>query len=147
MRNLVNIFASKEDMLYQALQVDSNREITYCKKVDKHFVEELNRRKPKDLQTIKRLWCGDDHEYHSHYDSSRYRCLYAHQTIMQSKTLKPHRLVGFRENTQNNFRGSGGTSSDQDYHSSRAKPESVNQVLFFSELSVLLLDLPLHKLV
>lgn len=78
LRNLVNIFASKEDMLYQALQVNENRENTYCKKVDKHFVEELNRKKPKDLQTIKRLWYGDDREYHSHYDSSRYRCLNLH---------------------------------------------------------------------
>ncbi len=78
LRNLVNIFASKEDMLYQALQVNENRENTYCKKVDKHFVEELNKRKPKDLQTIKRLWYGDDREYHSHYDSSRYRCLNLH---------------------------------------------------------------------
>lgn len=78
LRNLVNIFASKEDMLYQALQVDSNRESTYCKKVDKRFVEELNKRKPKDLQTIKRLWYGDNAEYHSHYDSSRYRCLNLH---------------------------------------------------------------------
>ena len=78
LRNLVNIFASKEDMLYQALQVNSERENTYCKKVDKHFVEELNRRKPNDLQTIKRLWYGDDREYHPHYDSSRYRCLNLH---------------------------------------------------------------------
>ena len=78
LRNLVNIFASKEDMLYQALQVDSNRESTYCKKVDKRFVEKLNKMRPKDLQTIKRLWYGDDCEYHSHYDSSRYRCLNLH---------------------------------------------------------------------
>ena len=78
LRNLVNIFASKEDMLYQALQVNSGREITYCKKVDKRFLEELNRQKPKDLQTIKRLWYGDNAEYHSHYDSSRYRCLNLH---------------------------------------------------------------------
>lgn len=78
LRNLVNIFASKEDMLYQALQVNENRENTYCQKVDKHFVEELNKRKPSDLQTIKRLWYGDDREYHSHYDSSRYRCLNLH---------------------------------------------------------------------
>lgn len=78
LRNLVNIFASKEDMLYQALQVNENRENTYCKKVDKHFVEEMNRKKPKNLQTIKRLWYGDDREYHSHYDSSRYRCLNLH---------------------------------------------------------------------
>ena len=77
-RNLVNIFASKEDMLYQALQVDSNRERNYCKKVDKHFLEELNRRKPTSLQTIKRLLYGDDADYHSHYDPSRYRCLNLH---------------------------------------------------------------------
>ncbi|MCM1221348.1 MAG: amidoligase family protein, partial [Lachnospiraceae bacterium] len=81
LRNLVNIFASKEDMLYQALQVNENRENTYCQKVDKHFVEELNRKKPKDLQTIKRLWYGDDYEYHSHYDSSRYRCLNLHSVF------------------------------------------------------------------
>ena len=58
---------------HSAVFVDSNRESTYCKKVDKRFVEELNRKKPKDLQTIKRLWYGDNAEYHSHYDSSRYR--------------------------------------------------------------------------
>lgn len=81
LRNLVNIFASKEDMLYQALQVNENRENTYCQKVDRHFVEELNRKKPKDLQTIKRLWYGDDYEYHSHYDSSRYRCLNLHSVF------------------------------------------------------------------
>lgn len=78
LRNLVNIFASKEDMLYQALQVNSNRENTYCKKVDKRFLEELNKKKPKDLQTIKRLWYGDNSDYHSHYDLSRYRCLNLH---------------------------------------------------------------------
>lgn len=78
LRNLVNIFASKEDMLYEALQVNSNRESNYCKKVDQQFLEKLNKIKPKDLQTIKRLWYGDDREYHSHYDSSRYRCLNLH---------------------------------------------------------------------
>lgn len=81
LRNLVNIFASKEDMLYQALQVKSNRERRYCQKVDQHFLEELNRRKPKDIQTIKKLWYGDDREYHSHYDSSRYRCLNLHSVF------------------------------------------------------------------
>lgn len=78
LRNLVNIFASKEDMLYRALQVNSDRENRYCKKVDKRFLEELNKGKPKDLQTIKRLWYGDNSEYHSHYDPSRYRCLNIH---------------------------------------------------------------------
>ena len=78
LRNLVNIFASKEDMLYQALQVNSNRENTYCKKVDQQFLEKLNKIKPKEIQTIKHLWYNDDADYHSHYDSSRYRCLNLH---------------------------------------------------------------------
>ncbi len=81
LRNLVNIFASKEDMLYQALQVNANRENSYCRKVDKQFLEELNRKKPTDMQTIKRLWYGDNAEYHSHYDFSRYRCLNLHSVF------------------------------------------------------------------
>lgn len=78
LRNLVNIFASKEDMLYQALHVDSNRENTYCKKVDQQFLEKLNKIKPKTVETIKHLWYNDDADYHSHYDQSRYRCLNLH---------------------------------------------------------------------
>ncbi len=74
----MNIFASKEDMLYQALQVNSGRKNTYCKKVDKRFLEELNKKKTKDLQTIKHLWYGDNAEYRSNYDLSRYRCLNLH---------------------------------------------------------------------
>ena len=30
------------------------------------------------MQTIKRLWYGDDREYHTHYDVSRYHCLNLH---------------------------------------------------------------------
>lgn len=71
-------------MLYQALQVNSNRENTYCKKVDQRFLEQLNKKKPKDLQTIKRLWYGDNSDYHSHYDSSRYRCLNLHPVFTDS---------------------------------------------------------------
>ncbi len=78
LRNLVNIFASKEDMLYQALQVNSNRENTYCKKVDQQFLEKLNKIKPQTVQTIKHLWYNDDADYHSHYDPSRYHCLNLH---------------------------------------------------------------------
>ena len=37
-RNLVNIFASKEDFLWDALQVSTARE-SYCHKMDKQFIE------------------------------------------------------------------------------------------------------------
>lgn len=71
-RNLVNIFASKEDFLWDALQVSSARE-SYCHKMDKQFIEEINRKKPKDMEEIKGLWYhGRMSEQFQHYSNSRY---------------------------------------------------------------------------
>lgn len=71
-RNLVNIFASKEDFLWDALQVSSARE-SYCHKMDKQFIEDINRKKPKDMEEIKRLWYhGRMNEQFQHYSKSRY---------------------------------------------------------------------------
>ena len=71
-RNLVNIFASKEDFLWDALQVSSARE-SYCHKMNKQFIEDINRKKPKDMEEIKRLWYrGRMSEQFQHYSNSRY---------------------------------------------------------------------------
>ena len=71
-RNLVNIFASKENFLWDALQVSSARE-SYCHKMDKQFIEDINRKKPKDMEEIKRLWYhGRMSEQFQHYSNSRY---------------------------------------------------------------------------
>lgn len=77
-RNLVNIFASKEDFLWDALQVSSARE-NYCQKCDSEFVEQLNRKKPKTMDGIKKLWYkGDMEQLHTHYSSTRYKALNLH---------------------------------------------------------------------
>ena len=71
-RNLVNIFASKEDFLWDALQVSTARE-SYCHKMDKQFIENINRKKPKDMEEIKKLWYrGRMSEQFQHYSNSRY---------------------------------------------------------------------------
>lgn len=76
-RNLVNIFASKEDFLWDALQVSSARS-GYCAKSDPRFVEELNRKKPKTIEKIKELWYrGNMSEQYRHYSNTRYHALYA----------------------------------------------------------------------
>lgn len=78
LRNLVNIFSSKENFLWDMLQVSSERS-SYCQKVDKRFVEELNRKKPPTIEGIKRLWYrGDMDEQYKHYSSTRYRALNLH---------------------------------------------------------------------
>lgn len=71
-RNLVNIFASKENFLWDALQVSTARE-SYCRKMDKEFIKEINQKKPTDMETIKRLWYhGRMSEQFQHYSNSRY---------------------------------------------------------------------------
>ena len=81
LRNLVNLVANKEDMIYRALNVEAGREMRYCKKTDPQFLRELNEKKPKDLQTFRQIWYQDSRQNmtHGHYDSSRYRCLNLHR--------------------------------------------------------------------
>lgn len=73
LRNLVNIMTSKEDLIYKALKVDRQREGSYCKKVDKRFLEKLNKRKPETLTEFADLWYeGYYEDRNRHYHRSRY---------------------------------------------------------------------------
>ena len=87
LRNLVNIVASKEDMIYRALQVNRGRELSYCRKVDPDFLERLNTQKPKDMQSLKDLWYNGYDGSGEHYHSSRYRCLNLH-SVFQKGTIE-----------------------------------------------------------
>lgn len=87
LRNLVNIVAAKEDMIYKALKVDSERENRYCKKIDKDFLEKLNKQKPKTISGIQSLWYKGRDGSHQHYHDSRYRCLNLH-SVFQKGTIE-----------------------------------------------------------
>ncbi len=82
LRNLVNIIASKEDLIYQALQVDRDRERRYCQKVKESFLAELNRQKPMGLEQLADLWYqGYSGSRSQHYHQSRYHGLNLHATF------------------------------------------------------------------
>lgn len=82
LRNLVNIFYSKQDLIYKALEVEGKRETDYCKKLDERFVDEINSRKPRTLNDFADIWykpyCGSRN---NHYHSSRYHGLNLHATF------------------------------------------------------------------
>ena len=81
LRNLVNIMASKEDLLYKALDVEVERE-RYCKKVDTKFLEELNKKRPKQMAELEDIWYdGYGYNRHAHYNNSRYRALNLHSVF------------------------------------------------------------------
>lgn len=82
LRNLVNLMASKEDMIYHALQIDQIREGRYCRKTDDTFLQELNKKQPKTMEAFADIWylqAPFGREYH--YNSSRYHGLNLHATF------------------------------------------------------------------
>jgi len=87
LRNITNIMASKEDMIYKAMQVEVARERQYCKKVEQSFLEELNRKKPKTLDQVSRIWYNGNDGRHEHYHNSRYHCLNLH-SVFQKGTIE-----------------------------------------------------------
>ena len=87
LRNITNIMASKEDLIYKALQVTVARQHRWCKPVDARFLEELNRRKPKTLNEVSRIWYNGGDRSSVHYDDSRYHCLNLH-SVFQKGTVE-----------------------------------------------------------
>lgn len=78
LRNLVNIFASKENFLFDVLQVAHERE-RYCKKVERDFLEKINSKKNITMEDIKNYWYnGNLDEVRYHYSETRYRCCNLH---------------------------------------------------------------------
>ena len=76
LRNLVNIMASKEDLLYKALAVDVERE-HYCKKADTRFLDALQHRRPRTMDELEHIWYNGRGDKYTHYDDSRYHAFYA----------------------------------------------------------------------
>ena len=87
LRNITNIMYSKEDLIYRALQVNVIREHSYCQKVEESFLQEMNRRKPKTLESVSNIWYEGRDGHNQHYHDSRYHCLNLH-SVFQKGTIE-----------------------------------------------------------
>ena len=91
-RNWVNIMASRNDLLYKALQIEPTRK-RWCKALDADLVRRMNEQKPKTLPQIEEIWyagyCGNRN---THYHSSRYAFLNLHSFFHGNGTVE---LRGF----------------------------------------------------
>ena len=56
LRNITNIMAAKEDLIYKALQVSVARQHRWCQPVEQRFLDDLNSRKPKSMEAVERIW-------------------------------------------------------------------------------------------
>ena len=81
LRNLVNIIASKEDILYKALRIDPAR-LRWCKKTNERLLETINRKKPETMEALKDIWyAGSTRGRTEHYNETRYHGLNLHSTF------------------------------------------------------------------
>ena len=81
LRNLVNIIASKEDILYKALRIDPAR-LRWCQKTNEKLLEAINRRKPQTMEALKDIWyAGSTRGRDEHYNDTRYHGLNLHSTF------------------------------------------------------------------
>ncbi len=82
LKNLVNLIASKEELLYKSLEIDPAR-LHYCKKVNERLLATINQAKPKTLSALADVWyAGEPQASRSrHYHASRYHGLNLHSVF------------------------------------------------------------------
>jgi hypothetical protein len=82
LRNIVNIIASKEDMIYKTLKIDRNR-LRYCQKTNEKLIETINKKKPKTMNELADIWYAEspNEDRNRHYNCTRYHGLNLHATF------------------------------------------------------------------
>ena len=86
LRNLVNLFSQRIDLVYKALDVLPSRQVEWCKRFEGDFVKKLNANKPKTMQAFEDAWYGayPDGPRSRHYHKSRYHALNLHSLFNSS---------------------------------------------------------------
>ncbi|MGI6435579.1 MAG: amidoligase family protein [Syntrophomonadaceae bacterium] len=91
-RNFVNIIYSRNDLLYESLEIEPSR-MHYCKKMDQDLVERMNWKKPTTFKQIEDIWYqGYNDNRARHYHKSRYHFLNLHSFFNGCGTVE---LRGF----------------------------------------------------
>ena len=87
-KNWINLVASKNDLLYSALNIRPERR-RWCKEMDAELVRKINERKPKTLDEIEDIWYeGYDDNRTAHYNSSRYHLCNLHSFFNGHHTIE-----------------------------------------------------------
>ncbi len=78
LKNFLNIIYSRNDLLYNSLEIEKER-MRYCKKMDQSLVEKMNKKKPTIFKEIEDIWYeGYYQSRERHYHGSRYHFLNLH---------------------------------------------------------------------
>lgn len=105
-RNLVNIMASHERLIADAIRVGRGRMSSYCRTIDPNFLKAINEQKPDTMAKLADVWYETQVDYghgrSAHYHDSRYHMLNLHATF--TKGTIEFRLFQFN-NPGRHFKG------------------------------------------
>ncbi|MDU2672826.1 MAG: amidoligase family protein [Clostridium sp.] len=102
LKNLVNLMAAKEDLIYKSLEIDPAR-VRWCKKVNEDLIQAINKKKPKTLEQLADLWySGYGFENRErHYHTSRLRSYIVFSLAISHQALTQKSASGRRTYTDN----------------------------------------------
>lgn len=92
LKNFINIIYSKNDLLYSALQIKSERQ-HWCKKMDETLVKKIKTSRPQTMEKLEKIWYGGYYcTRTTHYNETRYHFLNLHSFFNGNHTVE---LRGF----------------------------------------------------
>ncbi|MBQ8693285.1 MAG: amidoligase family protein [Synergistaceae bacterium] len=97
-RNLTNIMAAHEKQIGRAIKIAEHRTETYCKVINKNFLNAINANAPQTFDALADIWyTTNDANYgrDTHYNTSRYHMLNLHALF--TKGTIEFRLFQFDE--------------------------------------------------
>lgn len=100
LRTLANLMASHEQLIADALKIDSGRMNRYCRTINPNFVEKLNKKKPRTMAQLADIWYGANNAEwgrNNHYNDSRYHMTNYHAVF--TKGTIEFRLYEFPRRT------------------------------------------------
>lgn len=83
LRNLVNLIASKEDLIYKSLKISRDR-TRWCQKVNTSLLKVINQTKPQTIADLADVWYdtqSNGYGRNEHYNPTRYHGLNLHSTF------------------------------------------------------------------
>ena len=88
LNNLAKMFYKNEDLIFQALNVSSDRRNRWARPMDEAFIDKVVNKRPRTKDELNEAWFGYYNGNPAHYDSHRYRALNYNNLFRSIETIE-----------------------------------------------------------
>jgi len=94
LNNLAKMFYKNEDLIFQALNVSSERRNRWARPMDEAFIDKVVKHRTRTKSELNEAWYGRYNGNPGHYDSSRYRALNLNNLWRDIETIEVRAFNG-----------------------------------------------------